>query len=165
MNMKRTGGGWSDSLTHWWTQNNHRWPQQLRTEQGSFLLLCAPAGASHGATCDGQQQQRYRSGEGARERPLQAWQKSTARGSTRERPSSSRTFWSKRHPERGGLHLFPQVRHVFFFLPVNIATQECVSLVSRALRIMFTRSSLLSIRPGHTAAGVFQLALLTESNR
>lgn len=74
LNMKRTGGGEGDGggggvdgLTHSSSQNNRCWPKQLRTEQVSFLppLLCAPAGASHGAACDGQQQH-YRSCEDAR---------------------------------------------------------------------------------------------------
>ena len=51
------GGGGSDSLTHTASQNSQYWPEQLRTEQVSFLLLLllrAPAKASHGVTCDSQ---------------------------------------------------------------------------------------------------------------
>lgn len=52
----RGGRGESDSLTHTLPQNSQYWPEQLWTEQVSFLLH-APAKASHGATCDRQHQQ------------------------------------------------------------------------------------------------------------
>lgn len=53
-------GGEGGSQTVSPTQNSQYWAEQLRTEQVSFLLLlllCAPAKASHGATCDSQHQQ------------------------------------------------------------------------------------------------------------
>lgn len=50
--MEERKEGESDSLT---PQNSQFWPEQLRAEQVSFLLLlllCAPVSASHGDTCD-----------------------------------------------------------------------------------------------------------------
>lgn len=95
----------------------------------------------------------------------------------KHRPGAARENAGLPHAQSGrkdtrrevGSIFLPQVRHryryIYILVLVNIATQAFVSLVSPGQWIMLTRSSLLSVRPNHTAAGVFQLALLTESHR
>lgn len=102
---EKDGWGGADSLTHSSSQNIH-----LRTEQVSFLplLLCAPAESSHGATCEGQQQQHYRSCEDTRAPPA---------GWTEKRSQESAAL---PHAHSGIKDvrsiLFLHVRHVLFFL-------------------------------------------------
>lgn len=145
MHMKRMGGG-ADSLTHS-SQNI-----QLRTEQVSFLqqLLCAPAESSHGATCA--------SSPCRSDREVQQ----------RERSSSARTFWN----ERRALHPFPASQACFLFFltdnTVKIATQAFVSSGQRSFVANVDKRFIVEEgkdRPNHTAAGMFQAALLTDSHR
>lgn len=164
------------------TQNSQYWPEQLRTEQVSFLLLlllCAPAEASHGATCDSQhhpQNTRWWSSESTWAPP--AWL--TARHNQGQDENRNTHFffhpqttveWTLEHKRRRDKYVSrsPSWNMLFLCSCCNTGARLCVRKKGHHSALANVDKGFIveggECQTNRTAAGLLEPALLTCSDR